>query len=267
MEFEVAAIYPDPGGETTSNIPLGEGDEYVADASHFRADGRLAMFIEFAYKWHPTGEQRQAYLAHVPEWVSSENFVIDARAPGTPTKDQVRLMMQSLLADRFHLVLHFEERTGSVLALVLAKPGVTGRKLRPHSEGPPCPEGKDLGTAKAQGDVFPPGCQLKIEWADHWILRAGSRDTTMDFIARNLQVLGHLGRPVIDETGLNGTYDFTLDWAPDMNSSSSPVPNDEVLVGSSFAEALKDQLGLKLKPTKAPIRMLVIDHIEKPTEN
>jgi len=74
----------------------------------------------------------------MPEWVTTERYAIEARADGTPTKDQMRLMMRSLLAERFGFKAHFEERTLPAFALELVNPGKTGPKLRPHSEGVPC---------------------------------------------------------------------------------------------------------------------------------
>ena len=82
----------------------------------------------------------------------------------------------------------------------------------------------------------------------------------MEFIARALPSLGRLERPVIDQTGLTGRFDYKLQWTPD-----PATPTDEP--GTTFMQALEDQLGLKLKSTRAPMRILVIDHIEPPTDN
>ena len=96
------------------------------------------IYITFAYKLWPTQQQGEALLAQLPKWAREESIVIEAKADGNPTKDQMRLMVQSLLADRFKLTLHFERRQTPVFALALAKPGRLGPKLRPHAEGPPC---------------------------------------------------------------------------------------------------------------------------------
>jgi uncharacterized protein (TIGR03435 family) len=96
----------------------------------------------------------------------------------------------------------------------------------------------------------------------------GARNVPMEHIALYLPSVYNLGRPVIDQTGLTGTFDFSLDWAPDLNGAvDTPSGGSDDLKGSSFFEALKDQLGLKLKQTTAPIRTLVIDHVELPSPN
>jgi uncharacterized protein (TIGR03435 family) len=90
----------------------------------------------------------------------------------------------------------------------------------------------------------------------------------MELIADSLASLGHLGRPVVDQTGLSGRFDFTLEWTPESNGpaqSRADAPLDSQ--GATFLEALKDQLGMKLKATKAPMDVLVIDHVERPSEN
>jgi uncharacterized protein (TIGR03435 family) len=104
----------------------------------FSADFPLSIYIQFAYKLWLTNDQVHAMVANLPKWVATDSFVIQAKAPDDPTEDQMRLMVQSLLADRFKLAVHFETQLTSVLALVLAKPGKTGPKLLSHAEGPPC---------------------------------------------------------------------------------------------------------------------------------
>ena len=96
----------------------------------------------------------------------------------------------------------------------------------------------------------------------------GSRDTTMQLIADSLPSLGNLGRPVVDQTGLSGTFDFTLNFVRKSNQPVSPgadaLPTRQ---GSTFLESLHEQLRLKLKPTKAMMSVLVIDHVEKASPN
>ena len=97
----------------------------------------------------------------------------------------------------------------------------------------------------------------------------GSRDITIDVLAAALSTLSSvLGRPVINETGLNGRFDSTLEWAREPRgpaSFDSPAP--ATLAGPTLIEALRDQLGLKLEPAKAALRILVIDRVERPSEN
>ena len=106
---------------------------YSATGGRFVANTSLSVYIQFAYKLWLTGEQNQSMLAHLPKWVSTDSYIITAKAPiGNPTKDQMRLMMQSLLADRYHLAIHFETLDTTVLALTLVKPGRAGPELKPH---------------------------------------------------------------------------------------------------------------------------------------
>jgi bla regulator protein blaR1 len=273
MSFDVASIRQSkPGTFTGPNFGLNTSDSYEAadPGGRLIADSPLAVYIEFACKIKLTDEQGYSMLAQLPKWVSTDNFEINAKAEGNPTKDQMRLMMQSLLADRFKLAIHFETQHIPVLALILDKPGKTGPKLRPHSEGPPCevpavlkeidPSSKDF--------VYPPICNLVTARpkGNHGMLM-GTRNATMKQIADAIASVGDQGRPVVDQTRLRGRFDFTLEWTPDANSPvSSNVGALPVGKTSDLLEALKEQLGLKLKSTKATIRVPVIDHVERPSE-
>ena len=272
MAFEVASIKPDKGAFTPPNFPLDNGDAYAPTGGRFSADFPLVTYIQFAYKVRFTQEQVQSMLANLPPWVASERFAIQARGEGNPTKDQMRLMMQSLLAERFQLAVHFETRQTAVLALTLVKAGKTGPKLRPHAEGPACdaPTAEpERGSPACAAAVFPPKCDVQALTMrpDHTLL-AGSRNTTMDLLAAGLSSLGRLDRPVVDQTGLSGRFDFNMEWVQEPNgaapSSADPPPDSQ---GFTFLEALSEQLGLKLESTKAPLQVLVIDHVERPSEN
>lgn len=262
MAFEVASIKPsDPGKFTPPLFPLDAGDAYAATGGRFSADFPLVLYITFAYKLSLSPDQRQAVIEHLPKWVASDRFNIQAKAEGTPTKDQMRLMMQSLLADRFRLAEHFETQDASIFVLTLAKPGKLGPKLHPHSEGPSC----DTPDAS----VFPSRCDVQAltRFPGHMPM-AGSRNTTMDLIAASLTGLGRLGRPVIDHTGLTGRFDYTLEWEPERESPEAPEAGvHPELQGPGFLAALREQLGLKLESARGPVRTLVIDHVKRPSEN
>jgi len=259
MTFEVASVKLDPGPFRPPNFPLDAGNSFVSLRSNepprgrFSADFPLAVYITFAYKLTLTPNETREMLAHVPKWVGENRYAIEAKAPGNPTKDQMRLMMQSLLAERFHLALHFESRDMPALAMELIKPGKTEPKLRPHGEGPPC-------DTPAASDIFPAVCDTYGMTIQQGKRRAGSRNTTIQRLAEAIPTFGSVDRPVVDRTGLAGTYDFTLEWVPD-----SPQPVDTE--GPAFIDALREQLGLKLESTKAAIRTPVIDRIDRPTEN
>ena len=130
MAFEVASVKPSNQFEPP-NFPLSAEAAY-APGGRLSATFQLYTYITFAYKLWLTAEQRQTALANLPKWVTTDLYEIRARAPGDATKDQTRLMMQSLLADRFKLQVHFETREVPVLALNMDKPGTLGPKLHLH---------------------------------------------------------------------------------------------------------------------------------------
>ena len=253
----------DTGPFRSPNFPLDAGDSFRPVGGRFSADFPLLNYITFAYKLSLSPDQRQTLLAHLPAWVATDRYDIQAKAEGTPAKDQMRLMMQSLLADRFKLAVHFETQVLPVLAMVLVKPEKTGPKLRPHSEGVPCeatPATND--PPKPGGAVFPPVCDTYMMFARPNVpAQAGSRNTTMPLLAGALPGLGKLDRMVVDQTGLAGRYDFTLEWVQEDNRNATEI------AGPAFLDALREQLGVKLQSTKSPVHVLVVDHVERPTEN
>ena len=270
MAFEVASVKLDSGPFRSPNFPLDPGEAYRPVGGRFSADFALMTYITFAYKLSLTADQRQSMMAHLPAWVATDRFAIEARAQGTPTKDQMRLMMQSLMAERFKLAVHFETHVVPVLAMVLAKPGQTGPKLRPHSEGVPCEATPPTDQSPSRNAaVFPPVCEVYMaENYPNALARFGSRNTTLAVLAGALSGIGRLDRPVVDQTGLTGRFDFSIEFAPESNAPSTPnVDTPADLQGPSFLDALREQLGLKLESNKAPLPILVIDHVQRPSEN
>lgn len=269
MAFEVASVRIDKGPFRSPNFPLDTGDAFTP-GNRFSADFPLLTYIHFAYKVNISQQQREFILAHWPKWIDSDRYAIEARAAGPVGKDQMRLMMQTLLADRFRLAVHFETQETAVMALRLVKPGKTGPKLLPHSAGPPC---QDLGAPAPQsraGDSkqpFPARCYVQDLNMDGHQLRAGSRNTTLDELAGALSGLGRLDRPVVNQTGLSGRIDYDMAWSPEPGPVLTPQTNQPPDQGPTFLEALREQLGLKLEAARAPLRVLVIDRIERPGEN
>ncbi len=268
MAFEVASVKLSAGAFVPPTVPFNAGDAYRPAGGHFRADFPLWEYIMFAYKLWPAEDQIREMRAHLPKWVTTDRYSIEARAAGNPTKDQLRLMVQSLLADRFKLAAHFETHEVPVLALTLVQAGKLGPKLIPHADGTPCDK---PGISPGQGYTgFPPGCGslAVLRRSGGALMLAGYRDATMDMLAASLSVLD-LRRPVIDKTGLSGRFDYTIEWAPEPSSpptSDSPAaPSDPV--GQTSLEALREQLGLKVESTKGPVQILVIDRVERPSEN
>jgi uncharacterized protein (TIGR03435 family) len=275
MEFEVASVKP-----TAMFLP----PNFAFDNANGKpTGGRLSAsftlwtYISFAYKLTASRQQERAVLARLPKWFDTDVYQIEARAAGNPTKDQMRLMMQSLLAQRFKLAVHFESPVVPVLALTLAKPGRMGPKLRPHAEGPPCGEysltGIPTPVLPKPGDIFPVDCGTQESsrgpTGGHLI---GSRDATMETLADTIysygSMAGEVDKPVVDQTGLKGTYDFSFEYGGPNDSFARPASaQSQESQGASFVTALREQLGLKLVSSKAPVRMIVIDRIEKPLEN
>jgi uncharacterized protein (TIGR03435 family) len=266
--FDVASVKPSqPGVQSNSNFPLGPGDVYVQNGGLFAANNLpLVTYIFFAYKF--IGNQAQSLLPQLPDWVKTEQFDIQARAAGTPGKDQMRLMIRALLADRFKLAVHNETREVPVFAFVLVKPGKTGPQLKLHSEGVPCSTEAPPSIAQqaplstVEGGLpalcngifgMPPSVPGRT--------RAAARNISLAFIADSLSSRANLGRPMIDKTGLTGAVDFSLEWTPD--GAEAPVDSNTL----SLQEALKEQLGIRLQSDKASTSVLVLDHVEHPSAN
>jgi uncharacterized protein (TIGR03435 family) len=274
MEFEVASIRRDTSDRhTPPNIALTADDGGGPSGGLFVADDPLMVYIEFAYKLWLAPSERESILARLPKWVSTDTFEIHARAPGNPTKDQMRLMMQSLLASRFKLGLHRESQVVSVFALTLVKPGKIGANIRPHAEGPPCDEEVNVRSnspIKESRHVFPQRCGVYSAQAmSAHSVKLASRNTTLTLFAKALPSYGHLDRPVVDRTGIAEKVDISLEWTATVGEGSPSLRIEGQSNGqeTTFLEALKEQLGLKLESTKAPSDTLVIDHVEQPSDN
>jgi len=237
------------------------------EGGRFTANLTLLGYIMFAWNLMPSKEQIDSMLAGAPKWVSIDNYEIRAVAKGNPAADQMRLMVRSLLADRFGLRVHTVTAETPVVALTPDKPGATGPKLRPHSEGQPC-DAHLPSTTNSVG-MFPPTCDelLAIPAQGGGILVA-ARDVTLEKIATFVSSLGILTRPVVDQTGFSGRFDFTIEFTPERKG---PAPQQDAKTddfqGTTLQEALHEQLGLKLKATKAPLDSLVVDRAERPSEN
>ena len=274
MAFEVASVKPTKTPRLPS-FPLNNGDA-KPPGGRFSASFSLAIYITFAYKLEPFDFKEMS--AQLPKW-ANDDYAIDAKADGNPTKDQMRLMMKSLLADRFKLRAHFETKEVPVLALTLVKPGKLGPKLHPHSEGPPCPDAFEMikpftpiPPLTKPGVVWPPQCGtaggFQGTTEGTWF---GSRNTTMGLLAQDIYAqasrLRELDKPVVDQTGLEGTFDYILELPAGMISFFPKPPNPDEPSGTRFLNAVREQLGLKLERSRGEIRTLMIDHIERPSEN
>jgi bla regulator protein blaR1 len=272
MKFDVASVKPNTADPTptnvNSNMALGPGDYYSSTGGLFSATNLpLYTYIAFAYKL--SANQGRVLREQIPKWVLSNRFDIQARAQGSPTKDQMRLMMQSLLADRFKLVMHGETRQLPVYGLVLDKAGKLGPGLQPHSDSDPC--STDPGPMPAAGSAIPEavvacGGIQAMPGSVPGRMALGARKVTMELFANSLPGLGNVDRPVLDKSGLSGMIDLHIEFTPQVNGPPPPnfQPDPD---GPTFLEALKEQLGLKLEPQTGPVDVLVLDHVEEPSAN
>jgi hypothetical protein len=156
--FEVASVKSNlSNAPANSRFPLGPGDAYVPGAIFSATNQPLIGYLRFAYKLG------QSDLLGLPGWVYSDRFDIEARAQGNPTKDHMRLMMQSLLTDRFTLIAHTERQIKPVFNLVLAKSGKTGPQLQAHWENESC------STASTSPRIVPASAERLISvWSGRW---------------------------------------------------------------------------------------------------
>jgi uncharacterized protein (TIGR03435 family) len=195
------------------------------------------------------------YQVAGPDWLSSERFDVAATFPEALPKDREKydaafhVMMQNMLADRFKLVVHREQKVGPVYGLIIGKGGVKFKQA-PDSD---C----DSHSRNNNGTHYVGTCVSVDAFAK--FLASRRRDLPTDL-------------PVLDMTGLKGFYNLTLDWVPEPRQSGEgkadfPVVTDNPS-GPTLLVALQEQLGLKLETRRAPIEILVVDHAEKaPSEN
>jgi uncharacterized protein (TIGR03435 family) len=198
-----------------------------------------------------------------PDWMRDQRFNISAKVPMGATKEQFKLMLQNMLADRFKLAVHFDKKEMQRSELVIAK---GGPKLKESTIAPP-PKEDGAGPKPPEKPIDPSKFMDKDGYpavADEGApmgngrARMVYRRRTMEFLVSYLSAQLH--HPVIDLTGLTGKYDFALFW----DYSGSPEPD----AGPTLEAAIQSQLGLKLEQKKGPVDIVVVDHAEKvPTEN
>ena len=193
-----------------------------------------------------------AYGLHVrqvtggPAWLESNLYDISAEpeAEGSPNRKQIEAMLQKLLADRFKLAFHRDKKELSVYAIVVAKNGPKLTKSAGDPNGLPGLFFRGLGVLPA-------------------------RNANMSDFAGVMQA-AVLDRPVVDQTGLSGRFDFELKWTPDesqFGGRGGSAPRDAPDAPPDLFTAIQEQLGLQLKSVKAPVDVLIIDRVERPSEN
>ena len=191
-------------------------------------------------------------------------------------------MLRSLLEDRFKLALRYERRQRPVFALVVAKPGKLGQQLRAHmddktreavpdpAEEPPQTGVKAITSPSVAAVLalqrYPcdrvVGGRLPGDAQQVW---SGGRRVSMEAIASSLGGMEQFERPIINRTGLQGTFDFTVQWNSQLQNLQINAPPGTT--GASLTEAIQEQLGLKLESAKGPVEVLVIESVSRPSEN
>src|SRR5688572_9050723 len=244
--FEVASIKFNRSGAT------GVG----ATTLLFQPDGRFKAVNEplwrlIAEAYRSTYQLRRFEIEGIPPAMDNDRFDVDAVPQGTPSFSEQRQMLQRLLADRFKLTLHRETRDLPIYELVKARAdGRLGERLKPSEVD--CSNVRAGASPPASQPGQPPSCMM---------IFVQGRLISYGMTVRQLAEMGlsrSVLRPVVDRTGLTGSYTWTLEWAPDDN----PDANGEL---PSLMTALVEQLGLKLESARGPVDVIVIDHVEQPT--
>jgi bla regulator protein blaR1 len=253
-KFEVASIKQSNSADRRPLLRVLPGGRFTA------ANVTVRMLLRQAF------DIKDFQISNGPTWIGSELFDVDAKSESSSDDPgQFPLMLQSLLADRFHLVIRRDTKELPVYALVVAS---KGPKFRDAQQSDP-----NIVDLSKRSDLTAGGARPRFT-----IIRRGrftAQGTNMEqFVS---QLSNFLGRTVIDKTGLTGTsYDLKLEWKPDENQAAmfssigvpegfgAPPPDWE---GPTLFTALEEQLGLKLVSQKGPVEMFVIERIEKPTPN
>ena len=242
QSFEVASIKPNASNDHRVRIAIQPGGRFVATGIPVR------VLIGQAY------DVKDFQITGGPAWINGEAYDINAKAEASAGDrmgpEQLRPMLKGLLAERFGLKVREETKEMPVYALV---PGKGGAKL----------------TASADGAANGPRGQMRMGRG-----QVNAKSVPMATLVRMLSQ--QLGRDVIDKTDLKGNYDIDLTWTPEPGQGGGPFggpPPPDAIAGAGGSEgptiftALQEQLGLRLESTKAPVPMLVIESINKPTEN
>jgi uncharacterized protein (TIGR03435 family) len=233
--FEVASVKLNPSMGNNVSINLKPGG--VLECTN----ASLPMLITMAYN------VRDNQISGAPGWAESERYDIVAKPsaedraaeptnPSESSGQRMRQRLQALLAERFGVVLHTEDREMPVYALVVAKGGA---KMTPSTA--------DNGPS--------------INMSEHKLV--GKKVSMQRFAEAILS--NRLGRTTIDETGLKGEYDFVIEFAPEEGSGPAGPPTD--FPGAPFLTAMREQLGLRVEAAKGPVKYLIIDKAEHPSAN
>jgi uncharacterized protein (TIGR03435 family) len=238
----------------------------------------VEMLIAWAYR------VQNYQLSGGPAWITADTFDIEARSDrGALTPDEMASMVQSLLADRFRLKIHRETTEGSVYALVVGKNGL---KMKRSADETPVGGQRGPGGGRPRGETGPgargpipldgpPGERGGGPPRGGGRMAPGFAEVNGVSMPMLVEMLAQqLGRPVIDRTDLKGLFDIRLEWATDPNFAGPRGPGGGLgpdigasTSGPSLFTAVEEQLGLRLEPAKGPVEKLVIDSVQRPSQN
>ncbi len=289
-KFEVAAIHPcdrnapEPGLREMGGL----GETGPSPNLVIKKCVTVMSLFKDAYVIFADGQSRSLAaevppIEGAPAWMSSERYTIEAKAEGTPGQPaMLGPMMQSLLADRFHLKLHRETRSGPAYELTVAKAGpkLQGNNGSCAYDVPPAAVPRDPNTGSPlpgfapRGRASTPGpgqpCHFIFFLNDGPNRLLETRGMTMDEFSAWLYKV--TGRTIVDKTGLTGKFDIRLEYLPEQPIAPTPFANDSnesanIQPEATLPTAIQQQLGLKLTPVKGTQQIIVIDHIERPSGN
>jgi uncharacterized protein (TIGR03435 family) len=256
-EFEAASIKLNKSG--TTGFVAG----FTADGYRAKSETLIVLLIQ-AYGVRPY------QISGTSAWANSDHYDVEAKMEASVadalnklTPDQLKLarqkMLQALVADRFSLKVRRETKEGPVYFLVIGKNGPKLQDSKPADD-----DHQLLGPDGGGIHGF-----MTINRGTGGDTKRTASEVSMPYLATVLSQ--ELRRPVLDKTGLTGTYDFTLEWMPDRATAPGDISNDENALpgdpGASIFTAIQQQLGLKLEPGSGPVETLVIDHVERPSAN
>lgn len=282
LSFEVASVKPSRPLPPEQIVQRRMGGPETNDAGHIRWENlTLEYIVEAAY-----AIRYQQFVTDLKDRsLLTDRYDIAANVPAVATLAQSNIMMRNLLAERFKLAVHHETRLLPVYELVVAKSGLKMKEsleapAKPVAQGPAQPAGRD----RVDADGFPqvqPGQTLAIATVADGHTRVTGRGQPLACppprspaaipYCDNVFVISVLGsapggRIFVDRTGLTGKYDFKLHFQRTPNAGLSATA-DSGETDVNLFDALEQQLGLKLVDAKEPFDVLIVDHVEKPTEN
>jgi uncharacterized protein (TIGR03435 family) len=260
LRFAVASIKRNPTtAQLSMAVPMGVG--YRPGGRLSAGNAPLTMLIERAYS------VQGFRVVGGPSWINTDGYDIEAKPADNTDQKQMWIMLQTLLADRFKLKMHRETRELSIFDLQVAK----GGPQLPPPEGGACSEVLTAPPGLGQTRSAPP-CGPGLEQAGTGLAMVGI-GVSMPAFVKQLSTI--MSREVVDKTGFTGRFALHLEFALDDALAGLPNPAGPDVSGRaadaaskpSIRTALLEQLGLKLEVSKGPVEVLVIDRVERPTEN